>query len=530
VGFLNVFLLKRRALSADIGEMGRFDKKPVATALLAVAITALTGVLAVIFAQTQQTERVAEAAAQQAEASNAFVLIDSLDSRAEGALITVAAYNAGLTGRTERDQAIRAVTEARDALEASTSTLFNGELAADVDVFIELLESGDTDSARQHLDAAIDPLADARRVQSRIIAQEAVNVIGIETGVAGRWGLVTSFGAGFLAPLLALGVFRAFVNRRRKQDALEQQLIRTKELGQAKDDMIASLSHELRTPLTGLYGFALALEDLGYDDTALAAEMNGYIIRDAADLSRMVDDLLVAAKAENDGLNFLVESVSIERELDEALVSFKRTEKTLIKKVDDEHVLVDRLRVRHVIRNLISNAEKHGGMTITIRGQVDGDRYLLEVIDDGPGVSEEFSARLFERFVHEGDAPLTTGSVGVGLSVAQALAVGMECQVRHEQRANETVFLIDMPLAVSDAPASIPSDDVASLSDGRTESEEDRSPDSELRRPPAPPGPVTIKHSRSIAPEPNPTKTVAVLSQPPPSSPPEAVIAAPVTH
>ena len=510
--------------------MGRFDKKTVATALLAVAITALTGALALIFAQTQQTERVAAAAALQADASNAFVLIDSLDSRAEGALITVAAYNAGLTGVDERNQAIQSVTEAQEALEASTNTLFNGELAVTVETFIELLKSGDTDEARLHLDTAIDPLADARRVQSRAIAQEAVNVIGLETGVAGRWGLVTSFGVGFLAPLLALGVFRAFVNRRRKQDALEQQLMRTKELGQAKDDMIANLSHELRTPLTGLYGFALALEDLGYDDADLAAEMNGYIIRDAADLSRMVDDLLVAAKAENDGLNFLVESVSIERELDEALVSFKRTEKTLIKKVDDEHVVVDRLRVRHVIRNLISNAEKHGGNTITIRGYADGDRYLLEVIDDGLGVSEEVSARLFDRFVHDGDAPLTTGSVGVGLSVAQALAVGMECQVKHEQRTDETVFLIDMPLAVSNDPAPNPGNEIASITDGHTGSEETRSPDSHLPRPAAPPGPVTIKHSRSIAPEPGPNKTVAVLSEPPPSSPPEAELAVPVSY
>lgn len=507
--------------------MGRFDKKTVATALLAVAITALTGVLAIIFAQTQQTERVAEAAALQADASNAFVLIDSLDSRAEGALITVAAYNAGLTGSTERDQAIKSVAEAREALEASTSSLFTGELAAHVDVFIDLLESGDTDGARQHMDTTIDPLADARRVQSRVIAQEAVNVIGIETGVAGRWGLVTSFGVGFLAPLLALGVFRAFVNRRRRQDALEQQLIRTKELGQAKDDMIANLSHELRTPLTGLYGFALALEDLGYGDADLAAEMNGYIIRDAADLSRMVDDLLVAAKAENDGLNFLVESVSIERELDEALVSFKRTEKTLIKKVDDAHVLVDRLRIRHVIRNLISNAEKHGGNTITIRGYAERNRYLLEVIDNGLGVSEELSARLFERFVHDGDAPLTTGSVGVGLSVAQALAVGMECQVKHQQRTDETVFLIDMPLAILDDPIAIPSPHKVSPGDDSNESQESRSTDQELPRRPAPPGPITIKHSRSIAPEPNPTKSVAVLSEPPPANPSEVGLGVP---
>lgn len=497
--------------------MGRFDKRMASTAVLAVAITALTGVLATIFAQTQQTERVAAAAARQADASNAFLLIDSLDSRAEGALITVAAFNAGLTGAAERDQAILAVTEAQDALKVSTSQVFNGELAAHVDAFIGLLEAGDTEGARHQLDTEIDPLADARRVQARATAQAAVNVIGIETGVAGKWGLATSFGVGFLAPLLALGVFRAFANRRRKQDALEQQLERTMALGQAKDDMIANLSHELRTPLTGLYGFALALEDVGYEDADLAAEMNGYIIRDAADLSRMVDDLLVAAKAENESLNFLAEEVDLGREVDEALVPFKRSDKTFIKKLDGEHVLVDRLRIRHIIRNLISNADKHGGNTITIRGMAEARRYRLEVIDNGPGVSEALSARLFERFIHDGNAPLTKGSVGVGLSVAQALAVGMDCHVTHEQRLDETVFVIDMPLAA-----------VHSTLDEHSDTNGTSSSSANLVTvqspavgpvPLAPPGATPPNRSHSQAPDPRPGKRVALLAEPPSREP-----------
>lgn len=424
-------------------------------AVLAAAVTALTAVLGVGFAQTQQTERVAAAASDQAEASNAIRLIESMDSRAEGALITVAAYNAGLTGQSERDQAIAAFTEAQDALSTSTSDLLGGQLGAQVAGFVALLEKGDTVEARAFLDEELGPTGDAARLRASVQGREAAIAIQVETGVAGGWGLFTSFGVGLLAPLMALGVFRSFVNRRRKQEQLEQQLQRTEELGQAKDEMIAGLSHELRTPLTSIYGFALAMEDAGFDDPEFAAEMNSYIVRDAADLSRMVDDLLVAAKAETNGLSFSPEDVGIAREVDEALVAFKSSNKTITKDVEDAIVHVDRLRSRQIIRNLISNADKHGGANITIRGRRSGGRYHLQVMDDGSGIPPNLSGRLFDRFIHDGDSPLTTGSVGVGLSVAQALATGMACEVHYGRSSNSTIFTFDLPIAASAAAAPV---------------------------------------------------------------------------
>ena len=416
-------------------------------AFLAVAVTALTGVLGISFAQTQQTERLAAAAVEQAQASNAIRLVESLDSRAQGAVITVAAFNAELTGEEERDQAIENVVEVEEAIATSPNPLLDASLAEEVSSFVGLLESGDTTEARQFLDSSIRTETAAVVARARTQSQEAATVIEVETGVAGGWGLVTSFGVGLLAPLLALGVFRTFVNRRRRQEHLEQQLARVQELGQAKDDMIANLSHELRTPLTGIYGFALALEDVGFADPELSAEMNSYIIRDAADLSRMVDDLLVAAKAETGGLSFSPEAISVEREVDEVLVPMKTSQKAFVKDLQDVQVEADRLRVRQILRNLISNAEKHGGQNVEIVGRQVGDRYRVEVIDDGEGVSEEVSARLFKRFVHDGDAPLTEGSVGVGLAVAQALATGMDSFVEHRQRAGSTVFTLDLPVA-----------------------------------------------------------------------------------
>lgn len=495
--------------------MRRLDQKTVAMAALAVAITAFTGVLGVVFAQTQQVERVAAAASDQAQASNAFRLIESMDSRAEGALITVAAFNAGLTGEQERADAINAVVQVQNALAASPNPLFEGRLAGALSILVDLLESGDTTTARRYLDGEVDAAAGAVRERATATAQRAATTIEVETGVAGNWGLVTSFGVGLIAPLLALGTFRSFVNRRRQQEALEQELTRSKELGQAKDDMIANLSHELRSPLTGLYGFALALEDIGFDDPEMVAEMNGYIIRDAADLSRMVDDLLVAAKAANDGLNYSLEDISIERELDEALVPFKRGDKIMVKDVQDARVFADRLRVRQIIRNIISNADKHGGPNVTIRGGPSGDRYRLDVIDDGPGVTTAISSRLFERFVHEGDSALTKNSVGVGLSVAQALAIGMDCRVEHTQQPGETIFSIDIPLSAREVATNMdnptdPTNPVAEL-------------DSPAPSRAATPGPVRSgirRFKRGVkAPALRPGRVAALLGEPSPADP-----------
>lgn len=431
--------------------MSRFDSRSVVVAFAALAIVALTAALGIVFAQTEQTERVAAAAERQAQASAAFRLIESLDSRAEGALITVAAYNADLTGNAERESAIAAVSEAQTAI-ATASELFAGSLAPEVSSFVELLEKGDTDGGRVQLDEVIGPIASNVQTEASAIWTDAATVIEVETGVAGRWGLFTSFGVGLLAPLLLLMVFRSFVNRRRNQEQLEQELSRTKELSEAKDDMIGNLSHELRTPLTGILGFALTLEETGFNDTEFAAEMNSYVVRDASELNRMVEDLLVAAKVENDGLNFSPEDMGIEREVDEALVAFKMSEKTIAKDIEDTQVHADRLRSRQIVRNLISNADKHGGRNVTIRGRAVNGRYRLDVIDDGTGVAPELSERLFSRFVHDGDAPLTKGSVGVGLSVAQALATGMGCQVDHTQSPGQTIFTVDFPLGAAADP------------------------------------------------------------------------------
>ena len=110
-------------------------------------------------------------------------------------------------------------------------------------------------------------------------------------------------------------------------------------------------------------------------------------------------------------------------------------------------VQADPLRVRQILRDLISNAIQHGGPNIRIYGDSAGSKYVVSVEDDGPGVPSEIADRLYTRFVHRSEVPLTAGSAGLGLAVAQLLAQAMGGSLDYERVANRTAFVLSLPLA-----------------------------------------------------------------------------------
>ena len=70
----------------------------------------------------------------------------------------------------------------------------------------------------------------------------------------------------------------------------------------------------------------------------------------------------------------------------------------------------------------------------------------MTVADRGAGLQADAEEMMFRRFVHEGDQPLTTGSVGLGLHVAAALAAGMGGSLRHQRVEGWTLFEVELPL------------------------------------------------------------------------------------
>jgi len=288
--------------------------------------------------------------------------------------------------------------------------------------------------------------------------------VATANAMMGQIGDLARFLVAFLVPTSAIILYRELARRQSRQKELEVRLSTEKELGKARDDFVANASHELRTPLTSILGLAYLIEEDGAAAAnPLIAEMVGLIISEANDLSRMVDDLLTTARLDAGALHFQLENLSAVDEIEEVVDPLVRSGAVIATQAEPGQIRSDRLRLRQVIRNLLSNARKYGGANArVVGGQVSG-WYEIRVEDDGDGIPEELRERLFQRYLHEGDMPTVLGSVGLGLSIVSALAEGMGGAVWYERDEGWTSFVVRVPLATSDevsafreAPGSYP--------------------------------------------------------------------------
>jgi signal transduction histidine kinase len=105
-------------------------------------------------------------------------------------------------------------------------------------------------------------------------------------------------------------------------------------------------------------------------------------------------------------------------------------------------VLADPRRVRQILRNLLTNAQRYGGPQRRVTAGALRDSAWLEVRDNGAGIPEDEASRIFEPYVTSGGG----GSVGLGLGVARQLAELMGGSLSYERSAAETVFRLVLPL------------------------------------------------------------------------------------
>jgi signal transduction histidine kinase len=213
----------------------------------------------------------------------------------------------------------------------------------------------------------------------------------------------------------------------------------SEEAHRIKNDFVAMVSHELRTPLTSIAGFADTLveswKDLPQEEVD---EFLGIINRQSLYLGDLVEDVLVIPRLEADRLRFHPELFDLGDLIEDvAKMVFPNGGKksSLVSLPDGVRVKADRRRVQQVIRNLMENARKYGGDQIMVEGFVMGDQYLIVISDNGPGVPDEETQRVFENFeqLSKGDTREATG-IGLGLPIARKLARAMGGEVWYERR------------------------------------------------------------------------------------------------
>jgi two-component system OmpR family sensor kinase len=226
---------------------------------------------------------------------------------------------------------------------------------------------------------------------------------------------------------------------------------------------IADASHELRTPLTSIRGFAELYRQSGGADPEVA-KIIGRIEHHATRMGVLVDDLLLLARLDQqrplerhpvDLLALATDAIMDARVTSPDHVVRLRTA-SAASAGDDEDVeaavvLGDEVRLRQVLGNLVTNALTHTppGTEVTVYVGTEGEHAILEVADNGPGMSPDDAERVFERFYRTDPSRTRAhGGTGLGLSIVAALVAthGGDVSVETAEGQGAT-FRVRLPLA-----------------------------------------------------------------------------------
>jgi signal transduction histidine kinase len=226
---------------------------------------------------------------------------------------------------------------------------------------------------------------------------------------------------------------------RRTQRRLDQTMA-------SKDQLVASVSHELRTPITAIMGMAFELRDNAGEFSAdEAAELMSLIADQSSEVALLVEDLMVAARADLKTLVVRPEKLNVRAELQQIMAANPPGGVPTIDVPVDITAWADSLRFRQIIRNLLSNAQRYGGDTVRVEANVGGGgRVAVRVIDDGEGVPADKVEMVFEPYSRATSEKIYPGSMGLGLAVSRRLArlMGGDLTYRYE---NGSVFEITLP-------------------------------------------------------------------------------------
>jgi signal transduction histidine kinase len=227
------------------------------------------------------------------------------------------------------------------------------------------------------------------------------------------------------------------------------------ELLASKDEFIASVSHEVRTPLTAVVGFAAELdENRDKFSEEEQADLISLLSAQSREVADIVDDLLTAARAQAGTLAIRPEAVGVRKLLGEVLSSHSGRVDLVMN--EDIEVWADGGRVRQIMRNLLTNADRYGGDIVKIHILRTGDGIVrLEVRDNGEGIPYHLRHHIFEPYARANSSSTQPASVGLGLSVARQLARLMDGELVLSDQDGWTVFTLSLPAAPVSQPAGI---------------------------------------------------------------------------
>jgi signal transduction histidine kinase len=185
---------------------------------------------------------------------------------------------------------------------------------------------------------------------------------------------------------------------------------------------------------------------------SVSQEMLQLLVQQSADLTNIVDDLLVAAKTDIGELEISKVPVDLKAQAAQAVESLdfeSRSRLTLPERA--VRCVGDPARVRQIVRNLLSNAFKYGGPRVVLETIERDGVGALRVSDNGDPIADENRELIFEAY-QRGDAPAgMSHSLGLGLHISRTLARRMGGDLTYGHADGMSTFELTLPLATPGA-------------------------------------------------------------------------------
>jgi len=261
--------------------------------------------------------------------------------------------------------------------------------------------------------------------------------------------------AGKVAYIIATGTDITKLNQ------LQSELIQAKESAeqadQAKSEFLTNMSHELRTPLNAILGFSQLLQfDQGLKSIQ-KANLNE-IFQAGQHLLELINDVLDLAKIESGCNNLQMNAINTDSLLDECMnlmnpvaeLSGIALNSNIQKGIA---IWGDRVRLKQVILNLISNAIKYNYKNGLVKVEVSSnDNYaLIAIKDNGKGIASENLSGLFKPFNRLGAETSEIEGTGIGLTISHTIIKKMGGQLKVNSRFNiGSTFSFEIPICSSD--------------------------------------------------------------------------------
>jgi len=192
-------------------------------------------------------------------------------------------------------------------------------------------------------------------------------------------------------------------------------------------EFIGNLAHELKTPIFNIQGYILTLLEGGLEDQKVNRDFLNRASNGVDRLMKIVEDLDLITKLESGVMDLRIARMDLSELVDDAIenmeiIAGEKKVKLVNELPPGLFVMADRNRLTQVFTNLFNNAINYGkaGGRCIVRSYPLDDQVLVEVSDDGIGISKEHLPRLFERFYRVGKSRARNeGGSGLGLAIVK---------------------------------------------------------------------------------------------------------------